>query len=66
MNSTGMQKSLLAFLVHNQLDFIGENRSDFPIHFDYDKEEKSTVGQYLKYLSNEDFDRVTIHKATKG
>ena len=62
----GNAKSLLAFLVSNKLDFIGDVRSDFTIHFDYDKEEKCTVGQYLKYLSNEDFDKVTIRQATKG
>lgn len=62
----GNTTSLLAFLESKRIDFIGDIRSNFIVHFDYDKEERCSVEQYLKYLSDEDFQQINIRQSTKG
>lgn len=58
--------SLLEFLEAKSIDFIGDIRSNFIVHFDYIKEEACSVEQYLSYLSDEDFELINIRQSTKG
>ncbi|MEM7106562.1 MAG: transposase, partial [Bacteroidota bacterium] len=62
----GNTTSLLAFLESKNIDFIGDIRSNFIVHFDYGKEEDYSVDQYLNYLSAEDFEQIDIRQSTKG
>jgi len=62
----GNTVSLLNFLQSRGLDFIGDIRSNLVVHFDYNKRESCSVGQYFNYLSNEDFEQINIRQSTKG
>jgi len=62
----GNTTALLAFLVSNQLGFIGDVRSGFTVYFGHDKQEKCSVGQYLDNLSAADFEPIDIRMSTKG
>jgi len=62
----GNTASLLAFLDGKSIDFIGDIRSNFILHFDYNKEESCSVDQYFSYLSDKDFKQIAIRQSTKG
>jgi len=62
----GNTTSLLAFLESKHLDFIGDIRSNFIVHFDYNTEEGCSVKHYLNYLSSDDFELINIRQSTKG
>ncbi|MGL1889949.1 MAG: transposase [Reichenbachiella sp.] len=57
---------LLEYLQDNGIDFIGDIRSDFMLHFSDDKGEKLRVDEYVARLSKNDFEKINIRKSTKG
>ena len=57
---------LLAYLVDNNIDFIGDIRSNHLVYFNHDINEKCRVDKYVRNLSAEDFEQVNIRESTKG
>lgn len=62
----GNTPSLLNFLESKNIDFIGDIRSNFTVHFAHHKEQGCSVGQYLNCLSDQDFEPINIRQSTKG
>lgn len=57
---------LLDYLVDNTIDFIGDIRSNHPVYFCQDRNEKCRVDKYVENLSADDFEEVYIRESTKG